>query len=208
MTASLRSAGDDFNFCDMSRKEGRMIQTIGNPLVKHDLRMGIGSGSDWKEANFAVEVFQEIGVDYGGSILSCHRNIGGEMEAFLERIPEWLVFLMGGMEFALPGIMESIDRNAKRFGRIILAVPLDQAARSAIENLPIGTAILTCGLNEKSVRHSIVNSALMAAKLLGLSNPRIQQGLQQWYDDFNAGKPLVEEVSFTTEGFFPKPQEK
>jgi phosphoribosylcarboxyaminoimidazole (NCAIR) mutase len=177
-----------------------------NKDVAADTMVILGSPSDWKHGNVILEMFRDLAVTYVVSYASCHRNIGKEFETFITGIQEKIILCVGGMEFALPGILESIDRNAKMFNQIVLAVPTDKAARSAIENLPVGTAIITCGLNEICLNHGLQNSALMAGKLAGmLGNDNAFKCLALWYEKAAKKKPLVPKVELDHKGLIPDP---
>lgn len=158
------------------------------------VRLILGSESDAEKGNIFLKVLEEVGVECRVSIASCHRNIGGEFEQTIFGISEEIIVMLGGMELAAPGIIESLLRNAENFDSIVFGIPTDRAARSAIENLPKGTAIITSGLNEISVTHSIINSALAVAKLVGMLGKKgaVEDGLRAWYK--KNSKPVVLDV--------------
>src|SRR4030042_5369496 len=169
----------------------------------NDVRLILGSETDAKNANYLLVVFKAVGVRCGVSVASCHRDAGPDFEAFLASVKESIIVYLGGMEFAAPGIAESINRNAGRIDKLIFAVPTDKAARSAIENLPMGTGVATSGLNEISLKHSLANSALFIAKLAGmLGNNDILAGLKKWHAVFREKKPLVAEIQLK-DGLIP-----
>jgi phosphoribosylcarboxyaminoimidazole (NCAIR) mutase len=175
-----------------------------------DIRLILGSVTDKPNGNIFLEVLKEIGgIRPRVSIASCHRNIGGkgrEFEIFIDAIRENIIIMLGGLSLAAPGIIESLDRNNRDFGRIVFAVPTDKAALSAVQDLPKGTAIITCGLNQVSSKHSIINSALSVAKLAyllsGSKRRDIHQGLAKWYDEQAKQNPLVSEVELV-DGLLP-----
>lgn len=173
------------------------------------VRLILGSKNDASRGNEFLKVLKEIGVECNVSIASCHRNIEGkkrEFQKLVDKISEDIIVMMGGMELAAPGIIESILRNARRFNRIVFGIPLDKAARSAIENLPKGTAIITSGLNEISVSHGIINSALSVAKLAWLLSDDhgfFPDGLNHWYSEMAKENPLVSEVELV-DGLIPE----
>lgn len=163
------------------------------------VRLILGSESDVEKGNIFLATLRESGVDCQVSIASCHRNIGGEFEKFVVGIQEKIIVMLGGMELAAPGIIESLLRNAEKFDSIVFGVPTDKAARSAIENLPQGTAIITSGLNEISLKHSIINSALAVAKLVAmLGDESVKEGLKAWYR--KNSKPVVPNVKLGEDG--------
>ncbi len=164
-----------------------------------DIRVIAGSKSDKDNVNVLLEVLRDVGVSYRVSFASCHRHIGGKHKDFEElvaEIRESIIIMIGGLSLAAPGIIESLQRNMRNFDHLVIGVPTDKAALSAIQDLPKGTAILTCGFNEKSPKSGIINSALVAAKLAGMlgGNLAIDSGLRLWYSKAAEENPLVEEV--------------
>ena len=169
-----------------------------------DVRVLLGSESDSIYANFLLEVLRDTYVRYDVSVISCHRNAGEDFEKFVKKIEERIIVFIGGMSLAAPGIIESILRNTIKYDHIVFGVPTDKAARSAIEDLPLGTAIITSGLNEISIKHSIVNSALAVAKLAAmLGNNEVFSGLADWYSKTNEKKPIIPSVKLAN-GLIPE----
>ena len=154
------------------------------------MRLILGSKNDFEKGYIFTDVMSKVGIACPISIASCHRNIGGDFEKFILGLQEKIIVMLGGMELAAPGIIESILRNAEKFDSIVFGIPTDKAARSAIENLPRGTSIITSGLNETSVNHSIINSALSVARLAAmLGEVRAMEGLRKYY--ISNAKPIV-----------------
>ncbi len=164
----------------------------------NDVRVILGSESDGNNANIILKVLRDVAVKYGVSVASCHRNSGGRFEKFTKDIKEKIIVFIGGMSLAAPGLIESILRNTNNHDYIVFGVPTDKPARSAIEDLPMGTAIITSGLNETSLEHSLTNSALAIAKLAAiLGNKEVFEGLAYWHKEIKDEKPLVPEVKLT-----------
>jgi phosphoribosylcarboxyaminoimidazole (NCAIR) mutase len=176
-----------------------------------DVLVVLGSESDGPQANKALAVLKKCGVDFRVSYASCHRNIGGDFEEFVKSINERVILAIGGMTFAAPGIMSSLLRNGNKHGHIIIAAPLDEAARSAIEDLPKGTVVLTCGLNQVSVSHSLENAALAAVQLNAIF--KVLQSRPEAMMSFTAhlgttAKPLVAQVVLGADGLIPEKEKK
>jgi phosphoribosylcarboxyaminoimidazole (NCAIR) mutase len=166
------------------------------------VRVIVGSESDAEKANIFLRVLKVTGIGYSVSVASCHRN-AGELEMFVRNIDEKLIVFIGGMSLAAPGFIMSMLIWMERVGQIVFAVPLDVAARSAIEDLPVGTPVITCGLNTVSVTHSITNSALAVAHIASLDEQFKNPDLVQWYRDNRAKKPLKEKVELDENGLIP-----
>jgi hypothetical protein len=106
------------------------------------------------------------------------------------------------MSLAAPGIIRSWLISLNRHDRIVFGIPLDAAARSAIEDLPLGCPVITCGLNTVSVSHSIVNSALAIAHIIaatGWDSGRVTQ----WYAENKSKKQLKHEIELDEKGLIP-----
>lgn len=164
-----------------------------------------GSMSDSEHTNKLLKVLGEVGVSYRVSVASCHRNLGdhrGDLGPFIESIDEEIIVFIGGMSLAAPGIIRSWLVGIRRYNRIVFGIPLDEAARSAIEDLPLGCPVITCGLNTVSVSHSITNSALAIAHLVKTAVGGVSD-LDKWYVGNKLKKPLKETVELDENGLIP-----
>ncbi len=177
-------------------------------MSKTDVRVMMGSESDAEQGNKVLAILRKNCVAHKVTIASCHRNIGGEFEELAKRIEERVILMIGGMSFAAPGIMSSLLRNGGKLGHVIIAIPLDEAARSAIEDLPKGTVVLTCGLNQTSISHSIENATLAAVQLNAIfrlleNEPRPMTAFAAYLD--GSSKKLIDEVELDSNGDIPLP---
>jgi phosphoribosylcarboxyaminoimidazole (NCAIR) mutase len=172
------------------------------------VRVVQGSESDWEKTNKLLEVFWFMGMVYSVSTASCHRHTL-EYPAFVKGIKEDIVVPIGGHSFAAPGVLKGFLIGLERVDRIVVAIPLDVAARSAIEDLPPGPALLTPGLNTIDVNASIINGALAVAQLVGMSigGKPVRQKLVEWYKMNRQKRPLIPEMPLVN-GLIPKPEKK
>lgn len=175
--------------------------------MKKHVRILLGSESDAKSANIILNILKRVGVTYRVSIISCHRHAGVIFNGFIADIEESIIVFIGGMSLAAPGLIESFLRNTEVFNRIVFAIPTDNAARSAIEDLPMGTAIITSGLNEVSLTHSLSNSALAIAKLSMMINGDSTVTLRDYYRELGKSKPLIEKF-ILEDGLIPIKEKK
>ena len=167
----------------------------------NDVRLVLGSPTDIPHGNTMLAVFRDVGVQCGVTILSCDRDSGDGFEDTVKLFKEQLIVYVGGMDLAAPAIVGALNNNTGRFNKIVFAVPTDTAARSAIENRPEGNPIMTCGLNEISLKHSLINSALAIAKLAGMLGDReILDRLEERHKKFRAKKPMRAEVPLDEKG--------
>jgi len=167
----------------------------------------MGSPNDAEPANKFLKALRDLNVPYGVSNASCHRN-QDEFEKFILWLEADIIVFIGGMSLAAPGFIRAILVAAKRFARLVFAIPLDAAARSAIEDLPAGTPVITCGLNTVSVSHSITNSALAVGHIYALlGSEGAITGLGRWYANQRKEKPIVTDVELV-DGLIPILKEK
>jgi phosphoribosylcarboxyaminoimidazole (NCAIR) mutase len=180
-----------------------------------DIRFVLGSETDAKEANELLKVWNRLSIKTEVSIASCHWHAGDEgdgFEKFIKGIAERIIVFIGGMSLAAPGIIETINKVNGCCEKIVFAVPTDQAARSAIEDVPKGTALLTSGLNTVSLNHSLFNSAVAVAKLAFMAMPKGRAPeaafqLRVLLSEIRQSKPIVEKIKLAN-GLIPLPQPK
>lgn len=172
--------------------------------MKNDVRVLQGSASDGKFTNILLGLLGLLGVSYRVSTASCHRN-DDKLRGFISGIEEDIIVFIGGMSLAAPGIIRANLITAIKPRTLVFAIPLDLAARSAIEDLPVGMPIITGGLNTVDVKHSIRNSALSLAQLVAAKNNNhdITRKLIEWFENNKTNKPLVENVELDKNGLIP-----
>lgn len=177
-------------------------------MEKNHVRVNQGSKSDAPWTNKFIELLGKLGIRYGVSTGSCHWGAGKEFEDHVRNFPEDIIVVIGGMSLAAPGLMSALDRNAKRTRRIIIGIPLDKAAQSAIEDLPSGTPVLTCGYNRSNVDASITNAALAIANIISRQNIAVQLKLENWYKKMREKKRCVAEEELDNNGLLPIKEKK
>lgn len=186
--------------------------------IKADLRFILGSvETDGAHGNALLGIWNKLDIITKVSGASCHWHTGDEEEEkdfvrFIKRVPEHLIAFLGGMSLAAPGIIETINKVNDMGEKIVYAIPTDLAARSAIEDVPQGTALLTSGLNTISLKHSLINNAIGVAKIAILTMPEKRRDhcafkLRQYLAEMRAGKPIVQEVKLAN-GLIPLPEPK
>ena len=175
-----------------------------------DAYLILGSKKDWKNANVILEVWRDVSMTHWVGIASSHRHGDNDFADFIRGIKERLIVFIGGQSLAAPGLIETINKKAEKWDCFVFGVPTDKAARSAIEDLPKGTAIITCGLNETSLESGLVNSALVTAKLAARlsGNLLIIPGLIKWHYQNLKENPLTPVVELDENGLIPEPGPK
>jgi len=184
---------------------------------KSDIRLILGSiETDAKNANALLKIWNRLGIRVHVSGASCHWHVGGEGEddfvKFIKEIPEGLIAFIGGLSLAAPGIIETINKVNDHCEKMVFAIPTDTAARSAIEDLPRGTAILTSGLNTVSLGHSLDNNAIATAKVAISMMPerrRLNAAFEMrcMLSEMRQEKPIVPKVKLVN-GLMPIPEKK
>ncbi len=170
-----------------------------------------GSRTDDEKTNMFLKILRDCNVKYRVDCASAHWYAGAEyLEYVKNAAKEKIVIFIGGMSLVAPGIISAMLRNLGRHNVSVFAVPTDEAARSAIEDLPVGTPVITSGLNTVSARHSIKNSALAVAKMVFAitEDPEIGRGLEKWFRDTRNTKPLDWNMSLDKNGLIPKKEEE
>ncbi len=170
------------------------------------VRIILGSMSDWEKANIVLGVLKKIGVPYNVDVASCHWNTGDGLEEFIREIKEELIVYIGGMQFAAPGIAETINKVSGQSYKIILAIPLDKVAKHACEDFPAGTAVFTAGFNSLDLKAGLINNALGIAKLYAWRYPDFRSPVQEYFDRLKTEKQLVADVELDEKGLIPDPK--
>jgi phosphoribosylcarboxyaminoimidazole (NCAIR) mutase len=168
----------------------------------------MGSKSDWLMGNVFLKLMKELGIRVHPSIASCHWSAGNDYTEFCFNISENIIVVMGGMSLAAPGTIESMIRNFKEFGMIVFGIPLDEAALSAIQDLPPGIPVMTCGLNKKDVRASITNAALAIARIIGRDDSNVQEKIAEYYAKKKKEKGIVEKIQLNKDGLISEPKKR
>jgi phosphoribosylcarboxyaminoimidazole (NCAIR) mutase len=177
----------------------------GERIMSETVHVVLGSRSDWEKSNVFLQVLKELEIPYVVSIASCHWGAGNEFTDFSRRREFSFTVLIGGMAFAAPGIFSANLRNSEKSYHTVIGIPLDEAARRAIEDLPSGTPVLTCGLNSTDVKASIINTALAIAGVLSNDDRELGGRLRQWYLEKRREKYIVLNVELDDNGLIPDP---
>lgn len=128
----------------------------------------LGSKSDMRVAERAIEVLKELGVRYKLSIASAHRT--PELVDRLVAEADAEVFIaIAGLSAALPGVI------AARTTKPVIGVPvsgtLNLDAILSVVQMPPGVPVAGVGLDRGD------NAALLAAAILSLKDERVAKAL-------------------------------
>lgn len=173
------------------------------PLV----RILLGSMSDWKTANIVLETLKEIGIPYQVSIASCHWHTDNGLEKFIKKIEEDVIAVIGGLQFNLPSIVETINKVNGMVYKIVLAIPTDKVAKKANDDFPAGTVVFRAGFNSIIPKAGYENSALAIAKLVAFRHSEFIPKLNKFYIQMAAKKGLIKNLEME-DGLIPEPAKK
>lgn len=138
----------------------------------------MGSRSDWPVLKRAAETLEELGVSYEAKVISAHRT-PERMYAFAkgaQAAGAKVIIAGAGGAAHLPGMTASLTDLP------VLGVPIESKALKGMDSLlsivqmPAGIPVGTLAIGEAGAR----NAALLAAKILALSDPKLAQRVSEF----------------------------
>lgn len=141
----------------------------------------MGSDSDWPVMEEAAKVLEELGISYEAEVLSAHR-MPLEMVAFAQSAQGkgFKVIIAGaGGAAHLPGMVASLTPLP------VIGVPVPLKNLDGMDSLlsivqmPAGVPVATVGVGNAK------NAALLAARILGVSDSAISAKVSQALKDIN-----------------------
>jgi len=140
----------------------------------------MGSNSDWPIMKNAADTLEKLGIPHEAKVMSAHRTP--------DRVEAWstsakdrgikVVIAAAGMSAALPGVI------AAQTTLPVLGVPMENAKVASLDavfsilQMPAGIPVGALAVG----RAGAVNSALLAAAILGLSDEKVSKAV----DNFRA----------------------
>jgi 5-(carboxyamino)imidazole ribonucleotide mutase len=129
----------------------------------------IGSTSDKKAGDEAVEILKEFGVEFDYKVLSAHRN-PDELDAFIKSTDAEVFIAIAGLSAALPGFI------ASKTIRPVIGVPINVKLEGldaflSMTQMPSGIPVATVGVDNAK------NGAYLALEILALKYPDIRDKL-------------------------------
>ncbi len=141
----------------------------------------MGSQSDWETMKHAGITLDQLGIANESLIISAHRKpkrladyVGNARERGLK-----VIIAGAGGAAHLPGVVASMTTLP------VLGVPMESKALKGMDSLlsivqmPGGIPVGTLAIGKAGV----VNSALLAAEILGVSDPAMADAVQAWRDN-------------------------
>ncbi|NHV45135.1 MAG: 5-(carboxyamino)imidazole ribonucleotide mutase [Candidatus Methanomethylicota archaeon] len=129
----------------------------------------IGSTSDKKAGDEAVEILKEFGVEFDYRVLSAHRN-PDELDAFIKSTDAEVFIAIAGLSAALPGFI------ASKTIRPVIGVPINVKLEGldaflSMAQMPSGIPVATVGVDNAK------NGAYLALEILALKYSDIRDKL-------------------------------
>ena len=133
----------------------------------------MGSKSDSKIAEDAVQILKEFAIPYETKVLSAHRT-PKQLEKYIEATPALIFIAIAGLAAHLPGFI------AARTKRPVIGVPVSAKlggldALLSITQMPSGVPVATVGIDNAK------NAALLATRILALSNKKLAEKLKEYH---------------------------
>ncbi len=162
----------------------------GNPL-KPQVAIIMGSQSDWATMKHAADTLDALGVAQETKIVSAHRT-PERMFAFAKgaKAAGFKVIIAGaGGAAHLPGMVASLTLLP------VFGVPVESKALSgqdsllSIVQMPSGVPVGTLAIGKAGA----INAALLAARVLALHDPALDNRLEEWAARQSAAVALAPE---------------
>jgi 5-(carboxyamino)imidazole ribonucleotide mutase len=140
----------------------------------------VGSKSDSEKAEEAMKLLQELGIECECRILSAHRNPEALRE-FVKNSDAEVFIAIAGLSAALPGFIASYTWKP------VIGVPREVKlggldAILSIVQMPFGIPVACVGLDNAR------NAALLAARILALSDEGVRERLLRFQEAQSQGK--------------------
>jgi 5-(carboxyamino)imidazole ribonucleotide mutase len=153
---------------------------VGNPLVA----IIMGSQSDWATMKHAADTLELLDIPYESRIVSAHRTPERMVEFAQRAKAEGFKVIIAGAGGAahLPGMVASLTTLP------VFGVPVKSRALSgqdsllSIVQMPAGVPVGTLAIGESGA----INAALLAAAVLALSDPEIDEALTTYRNEQTA----------------------
>lgn len=147
----------------------------------------MGSQSDWDVMRHAVDTLKGLGIACEAKIISAHRTPERLRAYMLEAPDRGLQVIIAGAGGAahLPGVAAAQTRLP------VLGVPMESPSLKGLDSLlsivqmPSGVPVGTTAIGKAGA----INAALLAARILALSEPKIAEALEKHWRDQAAKVP-------------------
>lgn len=154
-------------------------------MAAADVAIIMGSQSDWPTMKHAAETLDQIGISYDARIVSAHRTPDRMYDFAKGAKAEGFKVIIAGAGGAahLPGMTAALTTLP------VFGVPVESKSLSgedsllSIVQMPGGIPVGTLAIGKAGA----TNAALLAAAVLALTNPKIDQALEAYRSERTAG---------------------
>ena len=154
-----------------------------------DIQVGLimGSQSDWSTMKEAADILSELDITYENKIISAHRTpdrLWSYGEAADQRGLKVIIAGAGGAAH-LPGMI------ASKTNLPVVGIPVTTSTLNGIDSLysilqmPRGYPVATMAIGAQGAK----NGGLLAAQIIALSDPELNERLSKWRNALSASIP-------------------
>ncbi|XBQ17280.1 MAG: 5-(carboxyamino)imidazole ribonucleotide mutase [Oceanicaulis sp.] len=164
-----------------------MGESLNPAVAAAPIAIVMGSRSDWPTLKHAADLLDELGAGYEAKVVSAHRTpdrLYDFSKTAADRGVKVIVAGAGGAAH-LPGMIASMTHLP------VLGVPVRSKALSGLDSLlsivqmPGGVPVGTLAVGEAGAK----NAAILAASIVGLSDPALMDRLKAWRDALSDSVP-------------------
>ena len=165
---------------------------MNNQVIKPSVAIIMGSQSDWETMKFSEEILIKLEIPFITKIISAHRT-PDRMNDFAKKAQEKLIQIIiagAGGAAHLPGMVASHTNIP------VIGVPIQSSTLNGLDSLlsivqmPSGVPVATMSIGKAGA----INAAVYAAKILSLSNNKINTKLKNWLASQTNEVPLTPNI--------------
>ena len=162
---------------------------MNNQKITPSVAIIMGSQSDWETMKFSEEILIKLNIPFTTRIISAHRT-PDRMNDFAKNAREnsiQVVIAGAGGAAHLPGMVASHTELP------VIGVPIQSSSLNGLDSLlsivqmPGGVPVATMSIGKAGA----INAAVYAAKILSLSNKKIDTKLINWLSSQTDNVPLT-----------------
>lgn len=138
----------------------------------------VGSKNDETLVQPALELLQQLGIEYEFLVMSAHRN-PQKVREYASKVKERgieVIIAAAGLAAHLPGVLASLTTVP------VIGIPLPTSDLKGIDSLlsivqmPAGVPVACVGIGSSGAR----NAALLAAQMLGIKHEKIRTAFEEY----------------------------